>query len=485
MRATLVTVLLAALVAGLAAAPEGASAKGPSVRGELTRLERRGAIDAATAHRYRASWTAAQKTLRRLRGARRGELHAVLANVDATAASRRLTASRLPSLMLTVQRNRSWWATSPFPRYGQRTQFSGSQLVWQYYPGQGWQIQWLGTFGRANGLWMMKTKDRELRALLDEAIGLAAQRAGGLAFEYLFRFNGGRPPWVSGLAQGTALSALARGAVRLKDPKYFKAARSALGIFRTPPPSGVRVRTDAGAHYLQYSYAPKLRILNGFVQSLNGLHDFAALANDDAGRRLFDAGEAELRRELPRFDTGAWSLYSRPGRESDLGYHRLLRDFLRGLCDRLEGDRRETAAASPAPETVGQTGGAAPTPTTTTPAKVEKTPNPAPYCRTAQRFTKDLTTPPVLTVDDRALRAKRTGSLRFELSKVSTVAVTVRRGDRLVLARTLRLGHGRHALALKPAKAGPLAVALKAVDLAGNVGTARATLHVRPAPKRQ
>ena len=35
-------------------------------------------------------------------------------------------------------------------------------------------------------------------------------------------------------------------------------------------------------------------------------------------------------REVPAFDTGAWSLYSRGTvtHESDLGYHTLLRDFL-------------------------------------------------------------------------------------------------------------------------------------------------------------
>ena len=52
---------------------------------------------------------------------------------------------------------------------------------------------------------MVRTRDDDLRALLDEALGLATQRAGGIAWEYLFHFDGGRPPWVSGLAQGTGL----------------------------------------------------------------------------------------------------------------------------------------------------------------------------------------------------------------------------------------------------------------------------------------
>ena len=102
---------------------------------------------------------------------------------------------------------------------------------------------------------------------------------------------------MSALAQGTAVQALARAAVRLGDPRLFEVARAGLGIFRAPPPEGVRVQTAAGAHYLIYSFAPRLRVLNGFVQSLNGLLDFARLAND-AERRTSCSRPA--RRSSPR-----------------------------------------------------------------------------------------------------------------------------------------------------------------------------------------
>ena len=124
----------------------------------------------------------AKRTLTKLHGVR-CQLAAVLANTRAFAASRLLTAPRAPLTFLTLKRNRAWWAASPLPRYGQRAMFSGSQLVWQYYPGQGIHVQWLGTFGRANGLFGVKTRDAELRALLDEALGLAVPRAGGIAWE--------------------------------------------------------------------------------------------------------------------------------------------------------------------------------------------------------------------------------------------------------------------------------------------------------------
>jgi hypothetical protein len=468
-RTPLAVLLSTALLSLLAFAAAPAQAKGPTVRAELTRLQEAGELLPETAAGYRQAYDAAQKTLKKLHGFRHAQLKAVVANVDALAAGRRFTPSRLRAEFLTLARNRAWWAARPLPGAGQRTSFPGSQLVWQFYPGQGWQIQWLGTFGKANALWSIKTRDDDLRALLDEALGLATQRAGGLAFEYLFRFDGGRPPWVSGLAQGTGLSAFSRAAVRLGEPRYFDAARGALGIFRTPPPTGVRRTTKAGAHYLQYSFAPKLRIANGFAQSLNGLHDFAALANDDEGRALFAAGEAQLRDELPAFDTGAWSLYSvgaPPSRESDLGYHKVLRDFLQGLCDRLTADRRRAGGG------VAAGGGA---------------PDPAPYCDTARRFTADLHTPPTLAfaAELPTLRAKKDGRVPFTLDKVSTVTMTATRAGRLVLARTVRLGRGRHAVELRPESGGPLRITVRAVDLAGNAASERAVVHVRPAPEKR
>ncbi len=424
---------------GVPAAARAAPA-GPTVPAALDALLTAGAIDQLHHDAWAQAYDDAKRTLTKLHGARRRQLDAVLSNTRALAASGLLTAQRAPAVFLTLKRNRAWWAASPLLRYGQRAMFTGSQLVWQYYPGQGIQVQWLGTFGRANGLFQVKTRDTELRALLDEALGLAVPRAGGVAWESLFDFDGGHPPWVSGLSQGTAIQALSRAAVRLQEPRYFEGARSALGIFRTPPPEGVRVDTPVGAHYLQYSFNPSLRILNGFVQALNGLYDFAALANDADGRALFAAGEAQARLEVPLFDTGAWSLYQ-PGKESDLGYHKLLRDFLRGLCERV--------------------------------------PDPAVYCTEADKLTAYLRQPPVLALKSTSAQLKKPSKVTFTVNKVSTVSLTLTRRGKPVLARSARFGYGRHAFAFRPRLRGALGVRLRAVDLAGNASAVAGRIAVR------
>ena len=77
------------------------------------------------------------------------------------------------------------------------------------------------------------------------------------------------------------------------------------------------VAAPGGRRYVMYSFAPALQILNGELQAINGLRDAAVLAGAKPGASS-RSGDRAARRVLPRFDTGAWSLYSAGGRESTL-----------------------------------------------------------------------------------------------------------------------------------------------------------------------
>lgn len=469
--------------------------------GEVDRATAAGAITADAAASYHRTYADARASLKKLTGARRRELGAVLRTTDQLAAAGNLTSSRMALVFLTVQRNREWWTTGSLLGYGQRVTFPGSSLVWQSYPGQGIQVQWLATFGKANGLMAggRRTYDGNLRRLLAQTTALASQRAGGLAWESLFAFDGGHPPWVSALGQGTALQAYSRAAVHLSDPQLFDVARQGLGIFRAAPPTGVAVPTTAGTRLLIYSFAPKLLVLNAFTQAVNGLHDYALLAGDADAQQLYRAAEAELRVSVPRYDTGAWSLYSLAPRESDLGYHTLLRDFLRGLCDRTTDDRtraakRQATGTDPGSPLLGDpaSGGVAPAPAQPGAAGVDPAalPDPAVYCHAADAFTADLRTPPKLTLADRTTprtpRARHRLRLTYTLSKVSTVTTTVTLDGRRIAGRTARLGRGEQPLRFTPKRAGRYAISVAAVDLAGNRGQTTGSVAVaaaKPAPK--
>jgi D-glucuronyl C5-epimerase C-terminus len=445
--------------------------RGPSVTAALASLQRSGAISEAVERQDYSIYLAARRSLGRLAGTRRTELGAVLANVQAIAAAAELTPSRLPALFLTLERNRHWWTSEPLLAGDERVSFPPSRIVWEYYPGQGIEIQWLATFGEANGYYLSGHENGNLRQLLGEVIPLATARAGGIAWEYLFRFDGGLPPWTSGLSQGTAVQVLARAWSRLKEPAYRTAAQQALGIFETAPPQGVRVPTPAGALYAEYTYAPRDRILNGFIQALVGLYDYASITQDPLGLALFEAGDAEARAEVPRYDTGAWSLYDQFG-ESSLNYHELLTEFLQHLCERTRRGLPFTPAGTPPPSGTS-TGGSPSAPAAGIAADQI-------YCAAAQRFNADLRTPPAITLLSKTLRGGTRAGVRMSLSKISTVQLTIRQGGSVVWTNTATVERGTPRLLwVTPAKGGTFAVTLVATDLAGNFATTNGTIVVK------
>jgi hypothetical protein len=434
---------------------DAVAAGGPTVLGTLARLRDAGALTAAQHDAYEAAYRHARVVRDRLSGLRKKELGAVIAALQRLAAVRALTASRAPVVFLQLERNSEFWPAKPIPREpqpkvlpcagkaglgGARVVFAGDPVVFQWYPGQGLQIQELATFGRANALanacrpeagpQSIPCDHDKLRAAMEAIRRLAVTRAGFTAWEYYFAFGGGRPPWISALAQGTAMQALTRGSQILGDPSYLDVARGALGAYEHAPPVGVRAAAPSGPHFLLYSFDRGQRVFNGFFQALNGIYDYAQAAGDDRARAVFSAGEREARREAPLADTGAWSRYSVGGAESDLGYHKLVRDFLRGLCAR--------------------TGAAA-------------------YCGTAERFTGYLhERARVRLVGASPLRARRVTQVRVLLSKVSCVTVSVRRGGRVVATLVRVLPRGQGVFFWRPQRPGAYSVTVDARDLAGH-----------------
>jgi hypothetical protein len=480
--------------------PAQAGARGPSVTAALSSLKSSGAITEAAYRQYAAAYAAANSSLKKLRGTRRAELAAVIANTQGMAAAGQFAATRLPVIFLTLEKNRQWWTTQPLVSSRVRVSFPQSLLVWEYYAGQGIQIQWLGTFGEANGYYLSGHENANLRQLLGEVLPLATRRAGGIAWEYMFHFDGGAPPWTSGLSQGTALQVMARAWSRFKEPAYLTAAQQALGIFQTAPATGVHVKTPAGAEYAEYTYAPSDRILNGFIQADVGLYDYTSITHDPLGLRLFEEGDAEARAEVPHYDTGAWSMYDQYG-ESDLNYHELLTEFLQHLCERTRKGPPTATAVTPAPSptptpppppTVGgttpggspETGGAS--------AAVARTPErlrasaagtatpiagDAVYCTTAQKFTADLHTPPVVSLLTSTLSSSSRAGVQVSLSKISTVKISIRRGGRTVWSNSATVQRGRPKLLWStPSQTGAYSVTITATDLAGNFSTANGTI---------
>ena len=412
------------------------SARGRRAVGRaLTRALRTKRISRSRYLSYRRIYAHARSVRRRLRGARGAQLGYVISTVEGIALRGRLGASRLPALFLELRRNTQFWPRRRYPAVGDFVSFRGSEIVFQHYAGRGLQIQVLATFikaNRLNGACHKHTgpcQPSRLERLLDEMTALAVRRSKRfIAWEYMFEFGGGVPPWMSAMAQSTALQAYARGAETLDRPDYLETARRALGAFETPPPTGVRTRGfRGGVHYLQYSFAPGLYIFNAFTQSVLGLYDFGKLADDGRATRLFKEAEPELAREIPASDVGDWSRYSYRGRESTPPYHELLREVLESMCVRRLGDL---------------------------------------YCRYATRYRNDQTKPAVLRFRGPETAQRRTlTAVSFELSKLSAVEISIYKGDHRAFHALDTFRRGRHAFYWKPRSAGEYRVRLSAKEL--------------------
>jgi hypothetical protein len=416
---------------------------GTTVGQALDRALESGAITAEEHAEWRAAYSSARRTRARLTGSRRAQLNSVIGTLQAIASADQLTASRMPALFLQLERNTEYWPSRPYPASGQRVSFEGSALVFQHYPGHGLQIQPLANFGKANGLWRARRSER-LRDLLDELVGIQSRRGRFTTWEYWFSFGGGSPPWMSAMAQGTAIQALSRGSQLLGDRSYLRVARSAIRAFSTRQPLGIRTTGRGGGnHYLIYSFAPGLRVLNAFAQTLNGLYDYATAAGHARAMELFEKGDRSLRAELPSYDTGAWTLYSLSGAEATLEYHGLATDFVSNLCDRLATE---------------------------------------PYCGTAARFAAYQSEAPRLAVLTSQLVAGNLQYVRFTLSKRSTVQMTISRGDEVVHSVAALASHGTRSFAWTPTEPGDYTVTMSAESFNATQGSASGTIAVRAKP---
>ncbi len=398
-------------------------------------------ISRSAYRRWRATYVRSLRTLRRLRGARAAQLRYVLTSVESLALRRRLGATRMPVAFLQLERNRQYWPRQQYPAPGDQVSFRGSEVLFQYFAGEGLQLHPLSTFKKANHLHGFCERreascdERALRRILDEMTKLAVKRGRGfIAWEYLFYFGGGTPPWISGMAQATGIQALGRAAALLNEPKYLETARRALGAFDTRPPTGVRTTGfRGGVHYLQYSFAPRLFIFNAFLQSLIGLHDFGRLADDERARGLFRAAEPEAREEIPYSDVGDWSLYNYAGHESNGDYHELLREFLASMCTRRLG---------------------------------------ALYCDYARRYRGYQVDPPELTWKGPAVATEeQPAAIRFNVSKLSAIEVKITNpSGKLVFSRLATFRRGDGAFTWTPHGPGLFTVSVAAKELRTGLG---------------
>lgn len=147
------------------------------------------------------------------------------------------------------------------------------------------------------------------------------------ALPYPFTFHYYRkvfqPGWVSGMAQGQALSAYARAYEVTKNKKYIKKGNSCLQFLIKPIEEGGTLTSlkdidPSLSKYLifeEYPVEPSSYTLNGFLFTLLGLYDWWKLTEgvnkNDAllAEKYFSEGIKTLKRILHYYDIGGYTTY--------------------------------------------------------------------------------------------------------------------------------------------------------------------------------
>lgn len=119
------------------------------------------------------------------------------------------------------------------------------------------------------------------------------------------------PGWYSAHSQGTGISLLARIYKETQDRKYLETAEKAfLSLNLLINKGGVKFIDEKGSVWLEeYLIDSPTHILNGFLWALWGVWDYYLLTGDNDALTLFNRCVLTLRKNLPRYDAGFWSLY--------------------------------------------------------------------------------------------------------------------------------------------------------------------------------
>ena len=158
----------------------------------------------------------------------------------------------------------------------------------------------------------------------DWFLDFAAIKSNRAFWEYNFEqpVFGAKPPWISAMAQGMALSVFVHAHSITCNKSYMEIAQKAFRPFMVDMKDG-GVRTSLGVDAAVYEEVagkdvPSSKILNGFVFALAGLYEYWYHTRHEEVKKAFTHGIIALKQLLPQYDGRIISLY-------DLHYQRVAR----------------------------------------------------------------------------------------------------------------------------------------------------------------
>ena len=155
--------------------------------------------------------------------------HVMVALEQAGALGKRLTGPRALAVFGQLRANDDYFTRHAAPRPG--TDIADvAGIVYRYFAGRCFEFHPLAEFSALNAHALSKDAAGTQRLAAALAARAVPRKGGGIRWEYYFPF-GGRPPWVSGMAQAVAAQAFARAA-SVVPAQSASLLREARGAFR-------------------------------------------------------------------------------------------------------------------------------------------------------------------------------------------------------------------------------------------------------------
>lgn len=168
----------------------------------------------------------------------------------------------------------------------------------------------ISNFALANWNVFVETGDESARRdFLNQANWLAENARKDEANKVLYwdyQFDnpafGAKAPWRSAMAQGLALSVFIRAYQMTSDQAYLDLAEQAMRSFTIKISEGGITDVDDGyRYYEEVAVEPASHILNGFIFSIIGLHEYYLLTGDGTSEWLFNEGVKTIKHRLPDY----------------------------------------------------------------------------------------------------------------------------------------------------------------------------------------
>lgn len=137
------------------------------------------------------------------------------------------------------------------------------------------------------------------------------------------------------MVQGEGVSLLLRAYINYGDEKYFKAAKKALDYMIAPLEDGGTTKYDGDdVYFMEFTHKPL--VLNGWIFALFGLIDYLKVDDDKSLVDIYNKTVNTLKKSLPDFDMGYWSMYREDGLTCSPFYHNLHISLLEALYNLTE-----------------------------------------------------------------------------------------------------------------------------------------------------